>query len=213
MSTPTLFLTGQYGSGKNTYEDVICGFFGVKKIIKMSELLSQDPIAKEYITNGKLVPDEQVFKLLNNVEIRNSCVNGFPRTQNQANFLIELQKKHNIIIVVLDIDKELAERRLLRRLECDKCKNTVSENNGFGIGYICPICLKGKFVKRDDDASIEIIRQRLNSFHQDTIPGIQAVKGIIQTFYINIPRNFSVGDTSNYIRNNLKSDWSIPICM
>jgi tRNA A37 threonylcarbamoyladenosine biosynthesis protein TsaE len=34
-----LVITGQYGAGKNTYEDEFCKFLGIKKKVGMSTLL------------------------------------------------------------------------------------------------------------------------------------------------------------------------------
>lgn len=91
----------------------------------------------ELIKNGKLVSDEIVLELLKSRILEQDCVNGyildgFPRNVEQAiaydKILDELNKDIGIVIV-LDIDKEIAKSRISGRLSCPKCFKVYNTSN------------------------------------------------------------------------------------
>ncbi len=143
-----VFITGQYGAGKDTHEQTIANMFGTKKIIGMSTLLSPNPDAKKYIDQGLLVPDDIVFDMLKNINLKDTCINGFPRTIEQSLYILShFREKFNVSIVVLDIDPDEALRRMSLRITCDHCKASFSmENNK--IADLCPTCGIGYLIKR-----------------------------------------------------------------
>jgi hypothetical protein len=66
--------------------------------------------------NGILVPDNKVLEVLKIVDLDSTCINGFPRTVEQCKHLLHLKKKYDVILVVLDIYVDTAEKRLLKRI-------------------------------------------------------------------------------------------------
>lgn len=195
-----LFLTGQYGAGKNTHQETIAGIFGISTIVNMSTLLSTTERTKAYVDAGKLVPDDDVFQALSTIDIGNTCINGFPRTVTQAFYIIsKLKSTYDISIVVLDIDTYEAERRMLVRLECNHCKESVSEDDGYQKGQKCHHCGEGSFQKRKDD-EIKIIKERILSFKKETIPGLRKITNDVPIHYLDIPTHYSKNETKEFLK-------------
>lgn len=123
----------------------------------------------EVIVSGKLVNDELVLKLLKNKILDDSCKNGYildgyPRSLNQALAYEKLLKELNKdlgVVIFLDIDKDLALKRTLGRVVCDKCGRSYNElipqafpkKNG-----ICDYC-NTKLSKRTDDNRDSFIKR------------------------------------------------------
>ncbi len=198
-----VFITGQYGSGKDTHEQTIANMFGIKNIIGMSTLLSPNPDAKKYIDQGLLVPDDLVFAMLEKINLKNTCINGFPRTIEQSLYILShFREKFNVSIVVLDIDPDEALRRMSLRITCDHCKKSFSmESNK--IADLCPVCGIGYLVKRADD-EIGKIKGRIDSFAEKTVPAIkQLPKDAV--YYFEIPSEFSKKQTKELLEKTLVS--------
>lgn len=123
----------------------------------------------EVIVSGKLVNDELVLKLLKNKILNDSCKNGYildgyPRSMKQASsyekLLKELHKDLGVVIF-LDIDKDLALKRTLGRVVCDKCGKSYNELIPSAFpkkkGY-CDEC-NTKLSKRADDNKDSFIKR------------------------------------------------------
>ena len=84
---------------------------------------------KETISKGRLVSDEIITTLLKLRLMNEDCNNGYildgyPRNIEQAKIYEELLKSLNKdigIVVFFDIDKDLAMKRTLSRIECPNC--------------------------------------------------------------------------------------------
>lgn len=84
---------------------------------------------KETISKGALVSDEIITTLLKLRLMNEDCNNGYildgyPRTITQAKIYEELLTSMNKeigLVVYFDIDKDLAKKRTLSRLECTNC--------------------------------------------------------------------------------------------
>ncbi len=144
----------------------------------------------ELIKNGKLVSDEIVLELLKSRILEQDCVNGyildgFPRNVEQAiaydKILDELNKDIGIVIV-LDIDKEIAKSRISGRCSCPKCGKVYNVNREElkpkkdGICDDCSTTLKF----RDDD-NPNVYDERYNTYLEKTEPLISYYdkKGIV----------------------------------
>ncbi len=139
-----------------------------RKEIKARTSLGKE--IKHYIEEGRLVPDEYVYQTIEKAlgaRRRGFIFDGFPRTLDQAEYLME---KHAINLVVnLEMDDSIAEKRMLARRICTHChkdynlisKPPIHENK-------CDEC-QSPLLTREDD-SIDIIRKRISLFHQETKP-------------------------------------------
>ena len=90
------------------------------------------------MAKGHFISDEIILELLTERLSQSDCENGyildgFPRNIKQAEEYEEILNKLNKdlgIVIVLDIDKEIAKERIVGRISCPKCKevyNTSSE--------------------------------------------------------------------------------------
>lgn len=140
--------------------------------------------AKELVESGKLVPDDLMGCLIEDIlhdkKTKSGFIlDGFPRTIPQAEILDgildKLPTEDNKAVIYLTTDDELIVKRLSQRRTCNACGNIINLN------YItdpatCPYCgSTGTFVKREDDEE-SIIRTRLKVFHETTEPIIHYYK-------------------------------------
>lgn len=131
------------------------------------------------INNGMFVSDELIIEILKERISKDDCKNGyildgFPRNVAQAeayqNMLKELGKELGIVIV-LDIDKNLAASRIAGRLSCPNCKAVYNTSNSSMTPKKEGICDKcgEKLVKRADDNE-ETYMDRYNTYLEKTAP-------------------------------------------
>ncbi|MBL7053727.1 adenylate kinase [Patescibacteria group bacterium] len=129
--------------------------------------------AKNYMDEGKLVPDELVIDLLKTRIKKGDCaggfiLDGFPRTIPQAKALIEAE-----IFIDKVLNFKASEKILIQRLSGRRtCKNCSAI---FHITNIPPkkegICDKcGEDLFQRDDDQPEAIKKRLNVYKQQTFP-------------------------------------------
>ena len=153
-----LVLFGGPGSGKGTQSERIIDKYGLHHI-STGEVLRKHihddtelgQIARKYIDDGQLIPDDLMINILEDVldkEAKNKpgvIFDGFPRTIPQAIALEEmLQKRGTDVHAVIGLevpDEELVERMLNR----------------------------GKMTGRADD-NIDTIHKRLDVYHHQTTP-------------------------------------------
>lgn len=181
-----IILIAAPAAGKGTEANLIKEEFNIPHI-STGDLLrnatkSEDPKfskIKEILAKGELVSDDIVVELLKDRITKDDCLNGyildgFPRNIDQAiiyeQMLKELDKDLGVVIVI-DIDKELAKSRICGRVSCPKCgkvyntniKETMPTQDG-----ICDNC-KIELVKRSDD-NAETYEERYNSYIEKTQP-------------------------------------------
>ena len=162
-----LILLGPVGSGKGTQAGLISARFGLPHIstgeifrtnIKNNTELGK--IAKSYIDNGELVPEELTNKLVADYLSKDECKNGFildgyPRNIEQAKFLDTIT---NIdLALMIDLSEEKIIARLSSRRMCGKCSQPTSLN--WMVDGKCEKC-GGDVYVRDDDKP-EVIKNRL----------------------------------------------------
>ena len=90
----------------------------------------------ELISNGKFVSDDIVLELLKEKILEPACANGyildgFPRNLSQAEAYDKILEEINRdigVVIVLDIDKEIAKSRISGRYSCSKCGNVYNLN-------------------------------------------------------------------------------------
>lgn len=117
-------------------------------------------IASE-MAQGHFVSDEIILELLTERLSQSDCENGyildgFPRNIKQAEQYEEILTKIGKdlgIVIVLDIDKEVAKQRIVGRISCPKCGsvfNDMIEESMPKESGICDKC-HSELVKRADD--------------------------------------------------------------
>lgn len=151
-----ILIFGAPGSGKGTQAPKLVEKYGLVHIstgdLFRFEMSNNTPLgmkAKEFIAKGELVPDEVTFGMLKNkvesVEETNGFIfDGFPRTIPQAMMLDAYLKEKGTsvtLLVELLVPQEELERRLL---------------------------LRGESSGRADDKDIDIIRNRLQVYANET---------------------------------------------
>ncbi|MCF7913107.1 MAG: nucleoside monophosphate kinase [Candidatus Cloacimonetes bacterium] len=162
-----IVIMGVQGSGKGTQAKKLAELKGWKHInigqlfrAEMSGGTATGKEAKQYVTNGELVPDELTFRIFANAAPFNSSnliLDGFPRSVAQSKYLLEHYQIDKII--VLDLSEAEAVKRISARRNCSKCGrdyNTLykkPQKEG-----ICDVC-GGELVTREDDKPKEVQRR------------------------------------------------------
>ncbi len=184
MSELNLILLGPPGSGKGTQgerlqEDFRLPYYATGDILRaaVAEGTELGRTAKEYMDRGDLVPDEVIIGVIaERVEGAEAAdgfiLDGFPRTVGQADALGEEMEglgRSITAAVLIDVSDEEVVRRLGGRRTCAK--------NGhiFHVDFdppknedVCDIC-GARLIVRDDDKP-EVIRHRLETYHEKTKP-------------------------------------------
>lgn len=175
-----LIMFGAPGAGKGTQAEKIAAKLNIPTIstgaVIRSEIEKKSEIGlkvQDIIKKGELVSDDIV---LNMIEIRlkeDDCKNGFildgfPRTIPQAEGLEKLGYEIDHVINI-DVSDETIIERLSGRLECPKChaifhKSTKKPK----VDGICDLCGDTLATRADDNP--EVIKNRLNVFHEQTEP-------------------------------------------
>jgi adenylate kinase len=186
-----LILLGPPGSGKGTQAKKMVDRYHLPQIstgdILRQALKEKTPLgleAKQYMDQGRLVPDEVVVGIVRDRLKAPDCrggfiLDGFPRTVPQAEALgTTLQAMHRDIDHVISI--EVANAELLKRLGGRRtCRNC-------GAMYhllfdppkkegVCDKC-GGELYQRADDQE-KTIRERLQVYDKQTAPLIQYYRG------------------------------------
>lgn len=192
-----LLLFGPPGAGKGTQAARIIDTLGVPQIstgdMMRAERQSGSALGakfEEYMSTGKLVPDELVLELikqrLQKDDAKGGAIfDGFPRTVPQAEaldaMLAELGRK---IDKVVSIEVELGPivERIVGRRVCSGCGGTfhVSFDPPPDSG-VCPKC-GGQIVQRADDNE-EVVKTRHEAYVAKTAPILEhyGPKGVVVT--------------------------------
>lgn len=151
-----IVLFGPPGAGKGTQAEKLVSKYNLVHLstgdifranIKGETELGK--LAKSYIDDGNLVPDEVTIKMLESEVDKNPnsagfIFDGFPRTSPQAEALeLFLEVKNTAISVMLVLN--VSEQELIKRL-----------------------LLRGKDSGRADDANEEVISNRINVYNKQT---------------------------------------------
>lgn len=184
-----LILLGAPGAGKGTQAALIAEKYGIPQIstgnILRQNIKAETPLgklAKSIIDAGKLVPDDVVVAIVKDRLAQSDCkdgwlLDGFPRTESQADALSEFEK----VDCVLDISVPLSilsDRISGRRVcECGESYH-VSTLNG---KTTCSKCGKELYQRADDNEAT--VKNRLEAYKAQTEPLIGYYKklGLLRT--------------------------------
>ena len=196
-----IIMLGAPGSGKGTIGAEICNEFGLKHVatgdIFRNEIKNQTELGKkasEYISQGKLVPDEITIAMVesNIKDLQGVLLDGFPRTTDQAEALKAFMKENNkelVAVINLNVPDEDIVKRTSSRVICSNKNCGASFNTVFMPPKVEGICDKcgSKLTKREDD-NPDTIRERLQIYHDQTEPLIEYYKNeeLLETIDIDI---------------------------
>ena len=173
-----LILLGAPGAGKGTQAEIISKRLNIPTIstgnILREAIKNGTPTglkAKEFMDNGKLVPDDVIIGIVRERVAREDCANGYildgvPRTIPQAQAL-EDAGIHFDCVVSIEIADSVIEARMTGRRVCGSCGASfhIAANPPKKEG-VCDLC-GGELVVRKDDAP-ETVKNRLKVFHTET---------------------------------------------
>ncbi|MFL5898761.1 MAG: adenylate kinase [Solirubrobacterales bacterium] len=184
MPELNLVLIGPPGSGKGTQgerlnEDLRLPYYATGDILRgaVREETELGRTAKQYMDRGDLVPDEVIVGVIaeridSSEALDGFILDGFPRTTPQAEALDaklgELGRGVTAVLLIDVSDEEVA-RRLGGRRTC------TANGHVFHVEFDPPkrdgVCdVDGsELIVRDDDKP-EVIRKRLQTYHEKTEP-------------------------------------------
>ena len=151
-----IVLFGAPGCGKGTQAQRLKARYGIAHVstgeVIRGEIRRGTELGRSmesYIAQGKLAPDEIVIGMIANyvaahLDAKGCIFDGFPRTTVQAEEFDKILAKHGLKVDIM-VDIHVPEEELVRR-----------------------ILLRGKESGRADDASEEVIRDRLKVYHDQT---------------------------------------------
>ena len=182
-----LVLLGPPGSGKGTQgerlqEDLELPYYATGDILRAAvrEGTELGKAAKDYMDRGDLVPDEVIVGMIgeridSDEAADGFILDGFPRTAPQAEALAaklgELGRELTAVLLI-DVSDEEVVRRLGGRRTC------LENGHVFHVEFNPPkqegVCdVDGsELVVRDDDKP-EVIRHRLEQYHEKTAPLVE----------------------------------------
>ena len=166
-----LILLGPPGAGKGTQSARLTQTFGIPQLstgdMLRAAVTAQSELGRQaqvIMSEGRLVSDEIVIKLIEDRiaqpdAVRGFILDGFPRTVAQAKALdAMLERKGKALDAVIEL--KVDEQALLRRME-QRVSNTLAE---------------GGRPREDDNA--EAFRQRLETYRLQTAPVSEYYRGI-----------------------------------
>jgi len=185
-----LIFLGPPGAGKGTQAQILEKRFGLLQISTgdiLREAVKNNTelgiLAKNYMDEGELVPDDIIIGLVREAITSFSAkdgyiLDGFPRTIAQANALSKMLKElgGNIdCVLFFDLRDEEIVSRLSGRRTCRNCGAMYHiETNPPKIDGICDKC-GGDLYQRDDDRE-SIVWERLRVYRKNTMPLIDYYK-------------------------------------
>jgi adenylate kinase len=184
MAELNLVLLGPPGSGKGTQgerlnEDLRLPYYATGDILRAAvrDETELGRTAKEYMDRGDLVPDEVIVGVIaeridSSEALDGFILDGFPRTTPQAEALdaklSELGRGVTAVLLI-DVSDDEVVRRLGGRRTCE------ANGHVFHVEFEPPqqegVCdIDGSpLIVRDDDKP-EVIRKRLETYHEKTEP-------------------------------------------
>lgn len=178
-----IVLFGAPGAGKGTQSALLVEKLGMVQIstgdlfraaIKNKTELGKQ--AQAFMDKGELVPDsvtiQMVDEVLVNLKNKSFILDGFPRTQAQAEGLGKILKQRGLEIgkaIFLEVPKEELLGRLTGRRVCKACGAVYHvQTKPSKVDGVCDNC-GGEVVQRNDD-KVDVIATRLKTYEDNTLP-------------------------------------------
>ncbi len=186
-----ILIMGGPGAGKGTMSAKIVEEMKLNHIstgdIFRSEIGKQTELgllAKSYIDQGLLVPDEVTNPMVKSYlgKLDNSVgylLDGYPRTLDQAQTFDSLTSGTSLAIdkvIVLDLDFDVLAQRITGRRICKSCGTIYHiTNKPSKVEGVCDTC-GGELYQRKDD-TLESLTTRLEEYRQSTEPVLDYYRG------------------------------------
>jgi len=179
-----LILLGPPGAGKGTQAKLLIERYQMPQIstgeilrAAVKEMTPSGVMAKKFMDDGALVPDDLVIDIIRERlsmadSVNGFILDGFPRTVAQADALSRMllnggKSIDHVISLTVDYDELL--KRVIGRLTCRGC------GRGYHLDYDpplipgkCTVC-SSELYQRDDDRE-ETMRARLVTYESQTAP-------------------------------------------
>ena len=219
-----IIMLGAPGTGKGTVAGILQEKLGIKQVStgdifrkNIKEGTKLGKLSKEYMDQGKLVPDEITIEIikdrLNEQDVKKGVIlDGFPRTVEQAKvldkMLEERGQKVDKVINLSTPEQEIIERIVNRRIcsnqECRKIYNLIL--NPPKVEGICDRC-GSKLITRKDDTE-ETVKERIKDYNIETKPLIEFYqnKGILETHVVSVSINHLGQDVANEVVEEIKNN-------
>ena len=193
-----VLMFGPPGAGKGTQASLLVKHYHLTHISTgnmLREVIDSDSekgrIAKGYIDQGKLVPNEMIRDLtedaIEDAGFDQFILDGYPRTVEQAKWLKTFMDNHDIdlsVIVSLKVPDEVIVERLSKR----RVHKITKENYHLDFNPPPPDIDPDLLMQRPDDRA-DAIRKRLSVYHKQTKP--------VEDFYVNHPHYLRIDGTQS----------------
>jgi adenylate kinase len=193
-----IVLVGPPGAGKGTQATVLAESLSIPHIstgdlfrANISRGTALGRQAKEYMNEGRLVPDEVTVGMAEDRMRQQDAaagflLDGFPRNLGQAEALDTFLRENDLVLDAV-LDLEVPEEEVVRRIAGRRtCRNDSShifhaEYNRPKQDGVCDVC-GGDLYQREDDSEATV-RKRLATYHSETEPIIDYYKaqGLVTT--------------------------------
>ena len=186
-----IILLGAPGSGKGTQADIIAKRVGIPHISSGSLLRGNKKLPaniKKKMDAGLMLKDEDVLGLVKDRLSLDDAqkgwiLDGFPRTQSQAELLDDMYPDNRIRVLHLVISNDVILDRLTNRRTCSGCSRIYNlVNNKPEVEGKCDSC-GNDLIQRDDDKE-EVITKRLQVYDKMTAPLVKHYKDLGQLYPI-----------------------------
>ena len=185
-------MMGGPATGKGTRSKILSEKLGIPHIAT-GEMLRQEALEDEslnkWLSEGNLVTDDLMNKILYKRLKRADCKNGFildgyPRKIEQVYALEAMMRKLDMEItevLELVVSKELAFKRILERKECPKCRRMYGIDFPAKDSVHCDDCGTELLVRADDTE--ETLAKRIEIYEKEAKPILDYYrkKGVLKT--------------------------------
>jgi adenylate kinase len=179
-----LVILGPQGAGKGTQGARIAEKYDIPVISTgdmfrwaISSATDVGREAAEYVTRGRLVPNEITIAVVRERLEAQDCdqgflLDGFPRNLAQAEALDGILDARNCGLdaaLLIEVPEDVSLRRLTGRRVCSQCGRNYHVDAPPSEDWVCDRC-GGRVEARADDQDEEAIRERLKLYHEQTEP-------------------------------------------
>ena len=193
-----IILMGPPGAGKGTQAKRLISKYDIPHISTgdmFREAMKQGTelglLAKRYIDDGHLVPDDVTIGIVRERLAKDDCqkgylLDGFPRTIPQAEALETLTKeigREVEVVINIDADEKELIRRICGRRVCKACGTPYHvDTMKPKVDGVCDVC-GGPLIQRADDNE-EALKVRLGHYYEQTKPLLDfyAKRGLLTSF-------------------------------